>query len=346
MPYAREELLALVFEEIHGCGMVVDPARPHTNRGDSTAPGGTPLPVPASRSDAKLLLVATGAVVARRAARRRGAAPRDRPGVEPDQVPAVRRRRRRRRSSSELKDGGPYFFPDPFGGEPQHPPRARGRQGRGALRHPARARRTAGCGGGARSTRSSTATTTSCRAPTSPATATEIGLGRRQQGRAARSTCGTGKPRRRGVDRSGARSSPAAPRRAADASRPRRGSARPPRSCRRRRPARGSRPRRTCRGSTSSPTRRPMPSAPRAPVGPLRGRRRRTHRRVGHRLAVLHRVAPARRRPSAPLGTRAEHVHQLLGDLGRGSGSAGSSRWRRTASGSTRGTGTAAPAPG
>ncbi len=39
-------------------------------------------------------------------------------------------------------------------------------------------------------------------------------------------------------------------------------------------------------------------------------------RRLGDGLAVLHRVTPARRRAAPPLGTGAEHVGELLGDLG------------------------------
>ena len=85
---AREELLALVFEEIHG-GESWSIRRPHTNRGIERL-GGTPWAVPIARSDAKLLLLAAGGVIVAGllvaavlllATSRR---------VEPDQVPTVR----------------------------------------------------------------------------------------------------------------------------------------------------------------------------------------------------------------------------------------------------------------
>ena len=108
--------------------------------------------------------------------------------------------------------------------------------------------------------------------------------------------------------------SPAGPTRGAAASRRRRGNARPLRPCRPRPHARGSRPRRTSRGCTSSPTRRPRSSAPRRPTAPLAlptaGRSRRRDR-----AAVLADRAEPDHAPPA-LGPRAEHVHELLGDLG------------------------------
>ena len=62
MPYAREELLALVLEEVHG-GNRGRSGTPTQTGADRTISGGTPCAVPASRSDAQLLLVAAGAVI-------------------------------------------------------------------------------------------------------------------------------------------------------------------------------------------------------------------------------------------------------------------------------------------
>ena len=121
---AREQLLALIFEEIH--------AVRHGGRSQHDAPqtGGFAgirvvhrLPWPCIASDAKLLLVATGAVVARRCARRRGAAPRHRPGVEPDEVPAVRRRRRVV-DQAAAEGRWALLRARPVRREPQHPARA------------------------------------------------------------------------------------------------------------------------------------------------------------------------------------------------------------------------------
>jgi hypothetical protein len=74
------------------------------------------LPVPASRSDAKLLVVAAGAVILAGLlvaavlllATSRASSP-TRYAPFPAGVAASIR--------SDLKDGGPYFFPDPFGGD-------------------------------------------------------------------------------------------------------------------------------------------------------------------------------------------------------------------------------------
>lgn len=102
--------------------MVVDPARPHkpwqfrVPEWSLQPSGQYTVAVPASRSDAKLLVVAAGSVVLA--------------GVL---VAAVLLLTTSRASSptkyepfpagvassikSQLKDGGPYFFPDPFGGD-------------------------------------------------------------------------------------------------------------------------------------------------------------------------------------------------------------------------------------
>ena len=114
-------------------GIVVDPARPH-HKPERFAGRRVVhrLPWPSPRSDTKLLLVAAGAVIVAgcsspRCCCSRPAGRRARPSTQPfDAGVAVVD------PASELKNGGPFFVPDPFGGEPQHPARARGRQGRGA----------------------------------------------------------------------------------------------------------------------------------------------------------------------------------------------------------------------
>ena len=72
--------------------------------------------VPASKSDAKLLLTATAAVVAAGVivavvllfATGRGTSPKKYQPFAAGYAKSIKR---------DLKDGGPYFFPDPFGGE-------------------------------------------------------------------------------------------------------------------------------------------------------------------------------------------------------------------------------------
>jgi hypothetical protein len=73
------------------------------------------LPVPASRSDAKLLIVATGSVVLAGLlvaavlllATGRSSSPTKYQPFPAGVASSIK---------SELEDGGPYFFPDPFGG--------------------------------------------------------------------------------------------------------------------------------------------------------------------------------------------------------------------------------------
>jgi hypothetical protein len=72
--------------------------------------------VPASRSDAKILIIATGAVVLAGLlvaavlllATSRGAGPTKYAPFSAGDASAIKR---------QLKDGGPFFFPDPFGGD-------------------------------------------------------------------------------------------------------------------------------------------------------------------------------------------------------------------------------------
>jgi hypothetical protein len=92
---------------------VVDPAGSH-KPGESRA-GWYTFAVPASRSDAKLLVVATGAIVLAGLlvaavlllATGRASSPTRYQPFPAGVASSIK---------SELKDGGPYFFPDPFGG--------------------------------------------------------------------------------------------------------------------------------------------------------------------------------------------------------------------------------------
>lgn len=93
--------------------MVVDPAGAH-KPGDSQA-GWYTFAVPASRSDAKLLIVATGAVVLAGVlvaavlllATGRASSPTKYQPFDAGVASSIKQ---------QLKDGGPYFVPDPFGG--------------------------------------------------------------------------------------------------------------------------------------------------------------------------------------------------------------------------------------
>jgi hypothetical protein len=94
--------------------MLVDPPGAH-KPGDSRA-GWYTVAVPASRSDAKLLFVATGSVVLAGLlvaavlllATGRSSSPTKYQPFPAGVASSIK---------SELKDGGPYFFPDPFGGD-------------------------------------------------------------------------------------------------------------------------------------------------------------------------------------------------------------------------------------
>ena len=97
--------------------MVVDPSRPHKLGPDWTRGPRGPytFPVPASRADARLLLFAAAAVVVAGlavagvlllATGRAGSPTRYRPF---EYGPA-------RALEQELRDGGPFYVPDPFGG--------------------------------------------------------------------------------------------------------------------------------------------------------------------------------------------------------------------------------------
>jgi hypothetical protein len=78
--------------------------------------GGTPFCVPASRSDAKIIIVATGAVILAGVlvaavlllATSRASSPTKYVPFPAGLAESIK---------SDLKDGGPYFFPDPFGGD-------------------------------------------------------------------------------------------------------------------------------------------------------------------------------------------------------------------------------------
>jgi hypothetical protein len=94
--------------------MLVDSQPPHKPRNDE--PGWYTISVPASRSDAKLLLVAAGSVILAGLlvaavlllATSRASSPTKYAPFPAGVASSIR---------SELKDGGPYFFPDPFGGD-------------------------------------------------------------------------------------------------------------------------------------------------------------------------------------------------------------------------------------
>jgi hypothetical protein len=94
--------------------MVLDPTRPHKPKGRRL--GWYTVAVPASRADAKLLLVATGSVVLAGLlvaavlllATSRASSPSKYVPFDAGVASSIR---------SELKDGGPYFVPDPFGGD-------------------------------------------------------------------------------------------------------------------------------------------------------------------------------------------------------------------------------------
>jgi hypothetical protein len=102
--------------------MLVDPVRRH-KLGRQVRSEWTPgtsgpytLLVPASRSDARILLLATGAVVLAGLlvaavlllATSRGSAPAKYQPFAAGDASSIQR---------QLKDGGPYFYPDPFGGD-------------------------------------------------------------------------------------------------------------------------------------------------------------------------------------------------------------------------------------
>jgi hypothetical protein len=94
--------------------MVLDSTRPHKPK--SRRFGWYTVAVPASRSDAKLLLVATGSVVLAGLlvaavlllATSRASSPTKYVPFDAGVASSIR---------NELKDGGPYFVPDPFGGD-------------------------------------------------------------------------------------------------------------------------------------------------------------------------------------------------------------------------------------
>ena len=99
--------------------MVVDPAGPHKLWAPDWSPSGRGRytgAVPASRSDAKLLVVATGAVVLAGVlvaavlllATSRASSPTKYEPFPAGVASSIK---------SQLKDGGPYFVPDPFGGD-------------------------------------------------------------------------------------------------------------------------------------------------------------------------------------------------------------------------------------
>ncbi len=98
--------------------MVVDPTRPHKPGPDwsHTGPERYTIFVPASRSDAKILLVATGSVILAGLlvaavlllATSRSSSPTKYAPFPAGVAQSIK---------SQLKEGGPYFFPDPFGGD-------------------------------------------------------------------------------------------------------------------------------------------------------------------------------------------------------------------------------------
>ena len=148
-PVAREELLALVLEQIHPrspLSVVVDwrgnggrSAAAFTNRRRKPRPDWTfPVVRPytvrmaPARDDLPIIVVASLAVVVAGVlvalvlllATGRGGSPTK---YQPFEAGAARSIR------EQLKDGGPYYVPDPFGGNTQHPVRARGRPRRRAV---------------------------------------------------------------------------------------------------------------------------------------------------------------------------------------------------------------------
>jgi hypothetical protein len=94
--------------------MVVDSQAPHKPK--NCEPGWYTVPVPASRSDAKILLAATGSVILAGllvAAVLLLATSRSKSPTKYAPFPAGLAQS----IKQQLKDGGPYFFPDPFGGD-------------------------------------------------------------------------------------------------------------------------------------------------------------------------------------------------------------------------------------
>ena len=93
--------------------MVVDSQAPHKPK--NCEPGWYTVPVPASRSDAKLLLLATGAVIIAGLlvaavlliTTSRASSPTKYTAFDAGVARSIR---------NDLKDGGPFFVPDPFGG--------------------------------------------------------------------------------------------------------------------------------------------------------------------------------------------------------------------------------------
>ena len=94
--------------------MVVDPARPHKPK--NRRRGWYTVAVAASRDDAKILVVATGAVILAGLlvaavllfATSRSTSPTKYVPFDAGAAASIKR---------SLKDGGPYFVPDPFGGD-------------------------------------------------------------------------------------------------------------------------------------------------------------------------------------------------------------------------------------
>ena len=143
---AREELLALIFEQVHSGSrvvrreMVVDPARPHKlwlPTGLCPHAGRTPWSVPAERSDKQVLVLATGAVIVAGLM------------VAAVLLFATEPRRRARRSTCPSRGlatasinraarRGPLLLPGSLRQGPQHPVRARTREDRGPFVHSAR----------------------------------------------------------------------------------------------------------------------------------------------------------------------------------------------------------------
>jgi hypothetical protein len=108
----------LVFEEIHGSEswsieLIDHKPGPFLARVDS---GGTPWAVAIARSDAKLLIVATGAVIVAGLlvaavllwSTSRAGSPTKYAPFDAGLASSIK---------SDLKSGGPYFVPDPFGGD-------------------------------------------------------------------------------------------------------------------------------------------------------------------------------------------------------------------------------------
>ncbi len=94
--------------------MLVDSQAPHKPKNGE--PGWYTVPVPASRSDAKILLVATASVILAGLlvaavlllATSRAGSPTKYAPFPAGVASSIK---------SQLQDGGPYFFPDPFGGD-------------------------------------------------------------------------------------------------------------------------------------------------------------------------------------------------------------------------------------